>query len=98
MKKYPAIIDGELGGYGVVVPDIPGVCGAMGDTVDEALANAADVLKIFVELIEADGGVVPEPSDPATLELEPGEMIAYVPLRVAAPQEPAGQQAAGQRA
>ena len=27
----------------------------------------------------------PSPSDPATLELEPGEMIAYVPLRVPAP-------------
>ena len=82
--KYPAIIDGELGGYGVVIPDIPGVCGAMGDTVDEALANATEVLKIFVELIKADGGVVPPPSDPATLDLEHGEMIAFVPLRVPA--------------
>ncbi len=83
--RYPAIIDGELGGYGVVIPDIPGVCGAMGDTVDEALANAAEVLQIFVELMEERKEVVPPPSDPADLKLEPGEMVAYVPLRVPAP-------------
>ncbi len=84
MKKYPAIIDGELGAYGVVVPDMPGVCGAMGTTVDEALVHAEEALSEFVEMIEADGNTVPPPSDPATLELEPGEMIAFVPLRVPA--------------
>ena len=95
--KYPVIIDGELGAYGIVIPDVPG-CFAMGKTVDEALEDAADGLAEFFELFEERGKGFPEPSDPATLELEPGEMIAYVPLRVAAAQEPAGQQAAGQRA
>ena len=85
MVKYPAILDGELGAYGVVVPDMPGACCAMGETVDEALANAEEALAEFIELIEERGDEVPPPSDPATLELEPGEMIAYVPSRVPAP-------------
>ena len=85
MVKYPAILDGELGAYGVVVPDMPGACCAMGETVDEALANAAEALAEFIEFIEERGDEVPPPSDPATLELEPGEMIAYVPLRVPTP-------------
>ena len=37
--RYPALIDGEAGAYGVVFPDLPG-CVAMGSTIDEALGNA----------------------------------------------------------
>ena len=59
MTRYPAVIDGERGAYGVVIPDMPGACCAMGDTVDEALANAEDVLADFVDLLEADGVPVP---------------------------------------
>ena len=84
MKKYPVIIDGELGAYGVVVPDVPG-CLAMGATVDEALEDAADGLAEFVEFYEERGEPFPEPSNPKTLDLRPGEMIAYVPLRVPSP-------------
>lgn len=84
MTKYPAVIDGEFGAYGVVIPDVPG-CLAMGKTVDEALEDATDGLAEFVELYAEKGREFPPPSDPATLELEPGEMIAYVPLRVPAP-------------
>ena len=85
MAKYPAIIDGELGAYGVVIPDVPGAL-AMGTTVDEALEDAELALSEFAELYEEDGKTLPPPSDPATLELEPGEMIAFVPLRVPATQ------------
>ena len=31
IRRYPALIDGDEGAYGVVFPDIPGV-GAMGHT------------------------------------------------------------------
>ena len=86
MVKYPAVIDGELGAYGIVVPDIPGVCGAMGNTVDEALEDAELALSEFAEIFHEQGRELPPPSDPATLELEPGEMIAFVPLRVPATQ------------
>ena len=84
-SRYPAIVDGELGAYGVVFPDVPG-CYAMGTTVDEALADAEDGLAEFYELFNEKGKTLAPPSDPATLELEPGEMIAFVPLRVPATQ------------
>ena len=84
MTRYPAVIDGELGAYGVVIPDMPGACCAMGDTVDEALANAEYVLAEFVEVLEADGIPVPPPSALGDVTLEDGEMVAYVTLKEAA--------------
>jgi predicted RNase H-like HicB family nuclease len=41
MTRYFALLDGELGAYGVSFPDCPG-CSAMGETVNEAYANAID--------------------------------------------------------
>ena len=81
MVKYPAIIDGERGAYGVVIPDMPGACCAMGDTVDEALANAEDALADFISVLEKYGETVPPPSSIGTIHLESGEMIAYVTLK-----------------
>ena len=89
MTKYPAVIDGEKGAYGVVIPDIPGACVAMGRTVDEALAGAEEVLAEFVELILADGDQIPKPSAAEDLELEPGEMVAYVTLKIPSGATPA---------
>ena len=78
MIQYPAIIDGELGAYGVVIPDMPGACCAMGRTVDEALADASEALADFVDDLEARGKSLPAPSSAQDLELHPGEMIAFV--------------------
>ena len=77
---YPGIIDGTLGAYGVVIPDIPGACCAMGHTVDEALAHAEEALIDLVTLLQEEGESLPAPSDPEDLNLEPGEMVAYVKL------------------
>ena len=79
MVRYPAILDGKRGAYGVVVPDI-GAC-AMGETVDEALAHAEECLADMVELMIQDGETVPSPSDPESVVLEDGQLLAYVPLR-----------------
>ena len=79
--KYPAVIDGSRGAYGVVVPDIPGACCAMGDTVDEALTNAEDVLADFVGILEEEGKSIPPPSPIDDIPLQPGEMVAYVTLK-----------------
>ncbi len=81
MKRYPAVIDGSRGAYGVVVPDMPGACCAMGATVDEALANAEEALADFVAMLEEDGEEVPPPSSIDDIVLEPGEMVAYVTLK-----------------
>ena len=80
MSKYPAIIDGELGAYGVVIPDMPGACCAMGETVDAALDDAAAALADFAHEIKVQGGELPAPSAVTDLELQPGEMVAYVEL------------------
>ena len=83
--KYPAIIDGERGAYGVVIPDMPGACCAMGSTVDEALADAEEMLPEYVAVLEEKGVAIPPPSAMAAIELGPGEMLAYVTLKIPAP-------------
>ena len=56
--RYTVLIDGKAGAYGVVFPDLPG-CVAMGKTIDEALANAGDALRDWVEMTEEAGSKVP---------------------------------------
>lgn len=85
--RYTVLIDGKPGGYGVVFPDLPG-CAAMGDTVDEALANAAGALRDWSHVITAAGELVPEPraldairADPEVMEaLAEGSALASVAL------------------
>ena len=89
MVRYPAVIDGERGAYGVVVWDMPGSCCAMGATVDEALANAEDALADFVDLLGELGEALPHPSPVESIELQPGEMVALVTLRTVVRQDQA---------
>lgn len=85
--RYSVVVDGKAGAYGVVFPDIPG-CVAMGKTIDEALAHAADVLRDWFELADEYRETVPRPRpleelrrDPEVIEaLAEGAMIASVPL------------------
>ena len=72
MNRYPAIVDVCKGAYGVVIPDIPGACCAMGSTVDEALLNAEDALVDFVSMLEEDGNDIPSPSSIDDISLEDG--------------------------
>lgn len=85
--RYVAIVDGKRGGYGVVIPDLPG-CTAMGKTMDEALANAASAAIAWAEVARADGAPIPQPrplealrADPEVrAEIEAGGALAIVPL------------------
>ena len=52
----------------------------MGSTVDEVLAHAEEALADWVKMLEEEGKVVPDPSVVEELDLEPGEMVAYVNL------------------
>ncbi len=70
MVKYPAVIYGERGAY------------AMGATVDEALADAEDMLPEFLDVLREHGDPIPPPSAAEDVELRPGEMLAFVRLRV----------------
>ncbi len=81
MKRYPAVVDGCKGAYGVVVPDMPGACCAMGGTVDEALLNAEEALADFARMLEEEGSAVPATNSAEDIDLGPGEMVAYVTLK-----------------
>ncbi len=75
--RYPAVLDGEAGAYGVTFPDLPGVV-AMGETVEEALSNAVDALAdAAVEM----NGALPEPTPLEKVRLPEGALaITSVPL------------------
>ena len=63
MYNYPVAIEygDENTAFGVVVPDVPG-CFSAGDTLDEALENAAEAIEAHLELLAEDGEVAPEPN------------------------------------
>ena len=79
MIRYPALIDGEEGAYGVVFPDIPGVA-AMGLSVDEALLNAEDALRDYAVETERDGDELARPSPFQTIETPTGNQLVSIPL------------------
>ena len=79
MVRYPALIDGEKGAYGVSFPDISGVV-AMGATVDDALLNAEEALRDYVIETEQTGE---EPSPPSLIEevkVPAGSALVSIPL------------------
>jgi predicted RNase H-like HicB family nuclease len=87
MARYIALIDGKAGAYGVVFPDLPG-CTAMGKTVEQALANAPESLRDWIEVTEANGEAPPAPRPLEKLRrvadvaeaLAGGATLAAVPL------------------
>jgi predicted RNase H-like HicB family nuclease len=70
-----------------VVPDLPG-CTSGGTTIDEALRNAVEAVRLWAEDALADGETLPKPRDVETLRNDPevageireGAVLAYVPL------------------
>ena len=87
MARYAAIIDGKLGAFGVVVPDLPG-CTSGGATRDEALRNAVEAVRLWVADARADGERIAKPRSVDKLRKDPevaamladGGIIAYLPL------------------
>ena len=79
MPRYPALIDGEKGAYGVTFPDLPGIV-AMGKTVDEAMLNAEEALRDYAIEAEIDGEdiVIPSPFD--KVETSAGQQLVSIPL------------------
>jgi|SRR5690349_3095385 len=60
MPRYIALVDGKPGAYGVVVPDLPG-CTSGGKTVDAALRNAVEAVRLWAEDARAEGEAMPRP-------------------------------------
>ena len=77
--KYPALIDGETGAYGVVFPDLPG-CVAMGSTIDEALRNAQEVLRDWMDSMEEAHQYVHAPSPAEDVDVPPDCTLVSIAL------------------
>ena len=85
--RYIALVDGKAGAYGVVVPDLPG-CTSAGSTTDEALRNAVEAVRLWVEDAIDAGEVLPHSSSVEALRADPeiaaalaeGAALAIVPL------------------
>ena len=87
MTRYVGLIDGEAGGYGIVFPDLPG-CTAIGNTIEAAIANGADAMRLWIEVMEERGHGINHPSSLAALltdqdvaeALKGGAIAVMVPL------------------
>ena len=85
--RYVALVDGSTGAYGVVVPDLPG-CTSAGLTTDEALRNAVEAVRLWVEDAIDDGEALPPPRSVEALRADPeiaaalaaGAVLGMVPL------------------
>ncbi len=77
--RYPALIDGEHGAYGVTFPDLPGIV-AMGKTIDEALMHAETALRDYVLETEKDNAEIIPPSPIEQVTTSPGQTLVSVPL------------------
>lgn len=79
MVRYPALIDGENGAYGITFPDLPGIV-SMGKTVDETILNAEEALRDYVIEAEKDGETIPPPSALERVDVPNGQALVSVPL------------------
>jgi predicted RNase H-like HicB family nuclease len=58
--RYVALVDGGVGNYGVVVPDLPG-CTSAGKTVEEALVKVQEAISMWADAMIRQGHQVPPP-------------------------------------
>ena len=73
---YPAIFTPESVGYSVRFPDIEN-CFTSGQTIQEAVEMAQDVLNLMLWDMEDRKKAVQSPSVPTAFTLEQGEFVAY---------------------
>jgi hypothetical protein len=80
--RYPAVIDGDRGGYSVAIPDIPVASVAICTTVDEALPESEEILPSSWRCWKHPAGPYFPPNSIEDVKLRPGEKVAFVTLRV----------------
>ena len=71
MTGYVVLVHKDAGtSFGVSFPDVPG-CVSAGDSLEEALANAAEALAGHLALMRADGDPLPRPRSLAAIAADP---------------------------
>lgn len=87
MTHYAAIVEEEEGkAVGVWFPDLPG-CISAGDTLDEAMENAAEALELWAGAMIESGKTIPPPRSLTGLKADPEVaqdlaryMVALIPF------------------
>lgn len=75
---YPAVFTAEKeGGYSVVFPDLEG-CYTQGDTLEEALKMAEDVLNLTLYGLEEDSKEIAPPTPIRSISLADNEIASLV--------------------
>ena len=59
--RMELIPDGDEGGFVVKFPDLPG-CLTCGETREQAIANAKDCKRVWLEAQLESGALIPEPA------------------------------------
>lgn len=59
MRQYTIIVTPEDGAYVVDVPALPG-CHSIGDTLAEAIDNAEESIKLYLDVLREKGEPIPE--------------------------------------
>jgi antitoxin HicB len=85
MLRYSVVLMPDEGSYAVVVPALPG-CVTQGDSIEDALDRARDVIQLWISGLADAGEDVPVEEGPAML----GVLDVEEPRRSAAPQQIAG--------
>lgn len=77
--KFPALIEGGGNDYGIVFPNLPGIV-AMGDTLEEVLANAEEALRDYALESERDGLALIPPSASEHIQVPADCTLTHVTL------------------
>lgn len=87
MTHYVAIVEEEEGkAVGLWFPDLPG-CVSAGDTVEEAMSNAAEALALWIDVAAQNNQPIPAPRSLVDLKRDPEiaaeidrYMVALIPF------------------
>lgn len=75
---YPAIFTPEEnGGFSINFPDLEG-CYTCGDTLEDGIEMAEDVLALILYGYEKDNRDIPAPSSPSSFSLAGNEFVNYI--------------------
>lgn len=79
---YPAILKVNDNGFDVIFPDIDS-CFTFGDSLEDALDSARDVLELCIYDMEQDGKEIPTASAIEDIILSDGEFISWISVWMA---------------
>lgn len=75
---YPAIFTPEEGGgFSINFPDLEG-CYTCGDSIEDSIEMAEDVLALVLYGYEKDNRVIPDPSSPSSFSLSEDQFINFI--------------------